>query len=92
MLLDLAGGFILVFLVLLLTLSGLGWIGWKLLLSRIIVCSTCGSWNLGSSSNRCGLCGASFISKSPSQGKVTVSVPASEVTIDVTAQDVASDS
>ena len=41
LLLDLAGGVLLALLALPLILSGLGWIGWKLLQSRMVSCTAC---------------------------------------------------
>ena len=46
LLLDLAGGVLLALLALPLILSGLGWIGWKLLQSRMISCTACGATGL----------------------------------------------
>ena len=43
LLLDLAGGLLIALLALPLILSGLGWIGWKLLQSRMITCAACGA-------------------------------------------------
>ena len=93
-LLDLAGGVVLVLIALPLLLTGVGWIGWKILQSRLITCPACGSASLGQSS-QCGVCGASLQtgpSGADTAAQAGSSVPASEVTIDVTAQDAGSDS
>ena len=87
LLLDLAGGLLLILLVLPFLLTGLGWIGWKILQSRMVNCSACGAVNFGGSSV-CSVCGTPLDGMSGPDP----SVPASEVTIDVTAQDAGSDS
>ena len=50
-LLDLAGGVVLVLIALPLVLTGVGWIGWKILQSRLVTCPACGSTSLGQSSH-----------------------------------------
>ena len=87
LLLDLAGGLLLILLVLPFLLTGLGWIGWKILQSRMVTCSACGAVNFGGSSV-CSVCGTALDGMSGTDP----SVPASAVTIDVTAQDAGSDS
>ena len=93
-LLDLAGGVILALIALPLLLTGVGWIGWKILQSRLVTCPACGATSLGQSP-QCGVCGASLQTTESGGGagsQASNSVPASEVTIDVTAQDAGSDS
>ena len=93
-LLDLAGGVVLVLIALPLVLTGVGWIGWKILQSRLVTCPACGSTSLGQSSH-CGVCGASIktaASGDDAGAQASRSVPASEVTIDITAQDAGSES
>ena len=68
-LIDVVGGVALVLIAVPLILTGLGWIGWKLLQMQATSTSPATS---GSSANR--------------------SVPASDVTIDISAQEVGSDS
>ena len=92
LLLDLAGGVLLALLALPLILSGLGWIGWKLLQSRMISCTACGATGL-KGAGVCAVCGTPY----PSAGDNPASAaaphkPASDLTIDVVAQDVDSDS
>ena len=80
-LLDLAGGVLLALLALPLILSGLGWIAWKLLQSRMISCSACGATGLKGAAV-CAVCGTPYASaggQSPSAA--TPSTPASDVTI-----------
>ena len=91
-LLDLAGGVLLALLALPLILSGLGWIGWKLLQSRMISCNACGSTGL-KGAEVCAVCGTPYANvgdKSASAAAPTT--PACDLTIDVVAQNVESDS
>ena len=92
LLLDLAGGVLLALLALPLILSGLGWIAWKLLQSRMISCTACGATGLKGAAV-CPVCGTPYASAgdSPADSAAT-SPPASVLTIDVVAQDVDSDS
>lgn len=91
-LLDLAGGLLLTLLALPLILSGLGWIGWKLLQARMISCSACGATGLKGSAV-CGVCGTPYAEAANSPVTPSVpSTPASDCTIDVVAQEVDSDS
>lgn len=90
-LLDVAGGLVLVAIALPVILGGVGWIGWKILQSRTRSCPSCGSVVFTNSGN-CQLCGADLADAMPTQANVNqrdqTSVPASEATIDVSAEDV----
>ena len=90
-LIDVIGGVALVLLALPLILGGLGWIGWKVLQSRMQVCPNCGSASL-QATPVCAVCGSAVSNADSSQAaspQVEVdSTPASSVTIDVTAEDV----
>ena len=92
-LIDVIGGVALVLLTLPVILGGVGWIGWKVLQSRMQVCSSCGAASL-QGTPVCAVCGSAFSKVDPSRVKnspVEVdSTPASSVTIDVTAEDVES--
>ena len=91
-LLDLAGGVLLALLALPLIFSGLGWIGWKLLQSRMISCTACGATGLKGTAV-CAVCGTPYADAADSPANAAApSVPASDLTIDVVAQDVDSDS
>ena len=93
-LLDLVGGLMLTILALPFLLAGVGWIGWKLLQSRLVRCDVCGAASL-STSESCSVCGASSAQQSSgpfSSPQQDVTAPASAITVDVTAQDVSSDS
>ena len=90
-LLDLAGGLLVVLLVLPVLLGGLGWVGWKVLQSRMQSCSACGAVGLGSNL-QCSVCGTPYSSQPGVETPIGVSIPASDLTIDITAQDVDSDS
>ena len=92
LLLDLAGGVLLALLALPLILSGLGWIGWKLLQSRMISCTVCGATGL-KGAGVCAVCGTPYANAGDSPiSAAAPSAPASDLTIDVIAQDVDSDS
>ena len=92
LLLDLAGGLLLTLLALPLILSGLGWIGWKLLQSRMVTCTACGATSL-KGTGVCAVCGTPYANtESSSAAAAASSTPASDLTIDVIAQDVDSDS
>ena len=94
-LLDLAGGFVLLMLALPFVLGGVGWIGWKLMQSRMRTCPACGTVNFAPAAV-CQMCGTELPSGSggtPADGASTqrtqeVSVPASSATIDISAEDV----
>ena len=90
---DVIGGVALVLLALPVILGGVGWIGWKVLQSRMQVCSNCGSASL-QATPVCAVCGSAFSkseTSSVANSQVEVdSTPASSVTIDVIAEDVES--
>ena len=93
-LLDVAGGLLLVLLAVPLLLTGLGWIGWKVLQSKMVPCPACGAVSFGGM-ERCSVCGTPFDASSSNDGvsfpDSQPGIPASEVTIDVKAQDADSD-
>ena len=92
LLLDLAGGVLLALIALPLILSGLGWIGWKLLQSRMISCSACGATGLKGAAV-CAVCGTPYANAADKPASAAApSAPASDLTIDVVAQDVDSES
>ena len=90
-LVDVLGGLALVLLALPFILGGLGWIGWKVLQSRMRVCPNCGSASL-QSAPVCAICGSAFSTgdtpKAANAQFEVDSTPASSVTIDVSAEDV----
>ena len=92
-LIDVIGGVALVLLALPVILGGVGWIGWKVLQSRMQVCPNCGSASF-QATPVCAVCGSAFSkaeTSSVANSQVEVdSTPASSVTIDVTAEDVES--
>ncbi len=88
-LLDLIGGLMLAVVAIPLVLTGLGWIGWKVLQSRTRTCAACGAVSMAASP-QCTVCGTPF-AESLANAQAAArnpGVPASECTIDVTAQDV----
>ena len=91
-LLDVAGGLILAVLALPVILGGVGWIGWKLLQSRMRTCPACGTVSFAKAGS-CQMCGAE-LQNTPSDGTAPSSgavednaVPASAATIDVSAEE-----
>ncbi|CAI8185832.1 MAG: Uncharacterised protein [Prochlorococcus marinus str. MIT 9215] len=93
-LLDLAGGVMLALFVLPLLLAGLGWIGWRILQSRMVTCPSCGVSTL-MASGQCPVCGTAVSSRSGganSENDSMSSIPASDATIDITAEDAGSES
>ena len=88
-LVDLAGGLMLVALVLPLLLGGVGWIAWKILKNNLIICPTCGI-NMMKDSTSCPACGSSIgnnlNSENSSSGSYD-SATASSATIDITAEE-----
>ena len=99
-LINLVGGVALIILALPVLLAGLGWVGWKILESRLATCPACGATSLGVT-ERCTVCGSrqdapgqstSVANPSVSFGAEDLGTPASEATIDVLAQDAGSDS
>lgn len=91
-LLDFAGGLLLLLFALPFLLSGLGWVGWKIIKSRSSTCSSCGAVGfLGSGT--CGVCGAQMQSSNVNKSSESdISAPASDVTIEVIAEEVKDDS
>ena len=88
-LVDLAGGLILTLLALPLLLTGVGWIGWRILQTRLIKCNFCGASVL-KNSMLCPVCGSNLAVDEQSNESSSLenkSIPASSATIDITAKD-----
>tara|TARA_Y100001968_G_C19219504_1_gene648984 strand:+ start:393 stop:737 length:345 start_codon:yes stop_codon:yes gene_type:complete len=83
--LNIAGGLMILFLIIPLVLISLGWIGWKILQSKLTKCDVCEA-NYINTNSICPVCGN--ISKnendSDSLNSQNNSIPASKVTIDIT--------
>ena len=79
------------FIVLPFLLGGLGWASWKVLQSRTQSCSACGAAGTGANLQCC-VCGTPYSSQPGVETPTCFSIPASDLTIDITAQDVDSDS
>ena len=90
LLLDLAGGLLVVLLMLPVLLGGLGWVGWRVLQTRMQICPACGAVGFGSNS-QCSVCGTPYDSNVDADQPTSFLIPASDLTIDITAQDVDSD-
>ena len=81
--LDIAGSLVLLIFLLPIILTGLGWIGWKLLQSRLNQCKNCGTTFFNDLST-CPICGGKVSTKRDgSQNKDSNFIPASSVTIDI---------
>jgi len=93
-LLDLAGGVVVVLFAISCLVAGLGWLGWRVLQSRMRTCEACGVVSMGGS-DHCPICGAGLSDKH-GQGYTSPienpSMPASATTVDVVAKDVDADS
>ncbi len=88
-LLDIAGGLLLAAFLIPLLLTGVGWLGWRALQSRVMTCSVCGVGTL-SNTGSCPVCGSTMpkAKNSTSSGpQKNDSTPASSATIDVIAED-----
>jgi len=82
-LIDLTGSIILVSLLIPLLLAGIGWVGWKIVASRMDKCEKCGA-RYQSSLLQCPLCGSI---KNESSSNTEANFPASSATIDITAEE-----
>jgi hypothetical protein len=90
LLLDLAGGLLVLLLILPVLLGGLGWVGWKVLQTRMQSCPACGAVDFGSNS-QCSVCGTPHGPKVYADQPTSFSIPASDLTIDITSQVMDSD-
>jgi hypothetical protein len=90
LLLDLAGGLLAVLLISPVLLGGLGLLGWKVLQTRMQACSACGVVGFRFN-HQCSVCGTPYASKVEVDQTTSFFIPASDLTIDITAQDVDSD-
>ncbi len=89
-LLDLAGGLMLASFLIPILLTGLGWIGWKILQSKMVICDGCGTRSFGNVI-QCPMCGSTSFSNTKANNSGSndkPSVPASSATIDVKAENV----
>ncbi len=80
-LIDLAGGIMIIFFLIGLTILGIGWVSWKNLKENINTCEQCGSTYF-TNLNQCPICGSQ--KKNDSQD---INLPASSATIDVEVKD-----
>ena len=86
--LDIAGGLMFALIALPIVITGVGWIGWQLLKSRLIQCEVCGA-SIINNSAQCPICGSVTSTKEKSQGSspISNSIPASSATIDISAEE-----
>ena len=89
-LLDLAGGLMIVIFLIPLLFAGAGWIGWRILQSQMTLCDVCGA-RLMSKSIQCPICGSDLSKKNNSDfsnKSIKNSIPASSATIDITPKEI----
>ncbi|KGG13282.1 MULTISPECIES: hypothetical protein [Prochlorococcus] len=82
---DLAGSLILLSLFIPILLTIIGWIGWKVIKSRMIQCNSCGT-TYPSNLYQCPICGSEQVNEISDNNKETNS-PASSATIDIEAEE-----
>lgn len=84
-LLDIAGSLFFLFLLLPIFLTGAGWIGWKILQSKMQSCQICGASYM-KNNLKCPICGSISVQEKNTNKSSTNdnSIPASSVTIDIT--------
>tara|TARA_B100000700_G_scaffold236299_1_gene262116 strand:+ start:353 stop:652 length:300 start_codon:yes stop_codon:yes gene_type:complete len=80
---DLAGGLFLLLALTPVILGGLGWIGWRVIKSKLQTCETCGSSFLNNQSF-CPICGATTTNTQNS----FENIPASSATIDIKPEEI----
>ncbi len=84
-LLDIAGGLLIILFLLPILLAGAGWIGWKLIQSKLTNCSNCGA-SFPNNLAQCPICGSEIILDSSSEN-INNNIPASSATIDIKAEE-----
>ena len=93
-LVDIAGGLMLVAVLIPLLITGFGWIGWKILQSKMVTCEVCGVRTFQNNGN-CSFCGSAFSNEANTSGSSNSfqnnTGPASDATIDVQAEDISSE-
>jgi len=80
LIIDLAGGVLILLILTPLILGGALWIGLKLIQSKITTCTNCGA-NLLNNTKICPICGLNNLSD---EEELTNNIPASSATIDIT--------
>ena len=90
LLLDLAGGLILISLIIPFLLAGFGWIAWRILQSKMSTCINCGA-SFMNNLQECPICGSKVSNKvnlNTKEREAIENVPASSVTVDITPEDI----
>ena len=90
LLIDVAGGLMVLFFSIPILLGGAGWIGWRILKSRLVTCEACGA-SIINSSEHCPVCGSQVTNRDESMPSNNDVSPASSATIDITAKDAGSE-
>ncbi len=88
LLIDIAGGLMLFLFTLPIILGGIGWLGWRALKTKMVQCEVCGISTINSS-GICPVCGSEIKQNTISNSEDLI--PASEVTIDIKAENPNSD-
>ena len=78
-LIDLAGGIMIGLVSLSLIFAGIGWLGWRIIQSKISTCENCGISTFNNP-NQCPMCGFQKTNVNKNEEN---SIPASEATIDI---------
>ena len=78
---DIAGGLLILFILAPIFLGIAGWIGWKLIQSKMTKCENCGA-SFINNTNQCPFCGSSILSPKE-QNQKSINEPASSATIDI---------
>ena len=88
-LLDLAGGLMILLISIPFIITGIGWISWKIIKSKLTQCSNCGS-SFPNNLLQCPICGSNTAENnfsSDSSETINNSIPASSATIDIKAEE-----
>tara|TARA_Y100001968_G_C19193044_1_gene636132 strand:+ start:171 stop:524 length:354 start_codon:yes stop_codon:yes gene_type:complete len=88
-LLDLAGGLLLIFFTISLIIAGVGWLGWRKINANMKTCEDCGSKTI-SNSDRCLICGSNMNASTNINEQYTPNnfkSEASQTTVDIIAKD-----
>ena len=82
-LIDIAGGLLVLSIILPIILGGAGWLGWKYLKTKMVGCEACGINTFGNN-DKCGICGANLKVK---ERNLDDGLDASAATIDIKVED-----
>ena len=86
LLIDLAGGLFFLLLLTPIILGGLGWLGWKIIQSRVMQCNACGFTSLNNAM-QCPICGSEMSRISKAESTRSETMQAKDATIDISAEE-----